>query len=111
MRASLQYLIDYAVGLSLRLLHTLQGHVPVLLHFLALVIFHLLRSLHLLEIETGSFEELLAQSSSEMCMRLYTLFGMVYHALQYIYKGYITNPLFNQHSGKKKNGKFRVETN
>ncbi len=49
--AALQYLIVYAVGLSLLLLHTLQGHVPVLQHLLALVIFHLLHSLHLLEIQ------------------------------------------------------------
>lgn len=49
--SSLQYLIVYAVGLSLQLLHTLQGHMSVLLHYLTLVTFHLLRSLHVLEIE------------------------------------------------------------
>lgn len=74
---ALQYLVVDAVGLSLRLLHTLQGHVALLLHLLKLVISHLLCSLRLLEIVIESCKELLVQSSSEMCMRLHTLFVIV----------------------------------
>lgn len=65
-----QYLGVDAVGLGLRLLHTLQGHLPSPLHFLTLVILHLPRSLHLLEMEIESCQVLLAQSSSDLCMSL-----------------------------------------
>lgn len=76
-----QYLGVDAVGLSLRLLYTLQGHLPSLLHSLTLVILHLLRLLHLLEMEIESCQELLAQSSSDMC-------ATVHRSLQYLCKGY-----------------------
>lgn len=76
-----QYLGVDAVGLSLRLLDTLQGHLPSLLHSLTLVILHLLRLLHLLEMEIESCQELLAQSSSDMCVT-------VHRSLQYVCKGY-----------------------
>lgn len=49
--SSLQYLIVYAVGLSLQLLHTLQCHMSVLLHRLTLFTFHFLHTLRVLEIE------------------------------------------------------------
>ena len=49
-----QYLIVYAVGLSLLLLPTVQGHSPARLYLLTFVIFHLLCSLRLLQMETES---------------------------------------------------------